>query len=220
MKKNNPTLIARAIVRVTLIIATLVALAIGTFHVVPVAGKITWTQVKMAWFYSSIKSCEKDRDIHEATAQSYLDEGYVMAAKSEQNQANGLDSEIDVIKAARRALQADSDPIVKWAAKNQIELPVLLLGLAMFTGVAAAWVFCWKKLFNILQIEELAIAFILYGIAAIFTVFGGLFGGLADFVDKDCAELQKANSKTWVRRRQRRRHHNIKIVPMQKRKVG
>ena len=151
MKKENMKKVRtarRRTLRTCLLIATLVAIIFGTISVARLGGKVTWTQIRMGYYYSEIQDLESERASLQAEALNLVGE----AGRDYQAQADACVERSEALSQARKDLHNSSDPVVAFAAKDYFEVKILLLGFAIF----AVWGLLLRGIFQ--HMAEIVIA--------------------------------------------------------------
>lgn len=202
------TRIRRTLTCLFLIISTLMLMAIGTFYVGRVGIKILGTQAMMAHYYLKIDSCEDQRDYYQELAYTSCGE----ARRSMQNQADSMDTAIENYTAKRTALAQSNDPIVAFAAKNQFDLVMVILGIACLVVIAAVWYLVYHRFADLIWTEEKIFNLV---VSKIFICLAVLFYAL-HYVCYRVAIIFGMRPKT----RKHVKRHTSNIVPFRKKRVG
>lgn len=187
---------------------TLLVMVVGTLNVGKVGVQILGTQFRMLHYYNSISDCESQRNYYQELA--YSSQG--SARRNMQAQADDFDAKIDVYSEKRTNLMESNDPIIAFAAKDQFDFLMLLLGISCFGVIALVWCFVHhhflgvietefkifnlvvSRLFMMLALSFYALHYVCYRVAIIFGV--------------------RPKTRKHVKRR------TNKIVPFRKKRVG
>lgn len=174
MKTNNTRNTKRCITRkkvfalrrtatvLFLLVATILAITVGSFKALFYGGRIVWTQVRMAQCYSTIKTLEKEHDYNLEMATQYP-----LGAKSYVEVAEKNDAEIEAWEKIRSDLHSSDDPVIAGAAKNGFDFPTLIIGLTVCLSVIAVYLVAFlfrSKLRVIFEIEVFAFVSIMSGV--------------------------------------------------------
>lgn len=146
-RKNTRTRVVAT--KLLLIIVTLVVMVSGTISVGKVGMQIAGTQFRMLYYYNSIQNCESQRDYYQELA--YTSQGE--ARRAMQAQADSFDASIGSYMEKRNSLARSTDPVVAFAAKNQFDFLMLLLGVSCFAVIALVWCFVYRHFVEVIETE-------------------------------------------------------------------
>lgn len=153
-KKKKVFIVQQYIICWTLLIATVLAILYGTLVAASYGYRVFSTQVKLISIHYTIESAESERIYHQQIAS---DPNYPSVRReAEQNQADACAAQ-GILAAQKRAdLHNSSDSVIAWAAKDDVELSVLICGIAIFLAIALIWflIVRFDILFEILSVEK------------------------------------------------------------------
>lgn len=144
MKKTKK--VYRALVRLSLMIATIVAMLFVSVNV----SKITVTQFRLGMIYRDIEAAESSREYAASQAQSHNGG----TTKYYQSQADSADEEIEYLLQKRYDIQHSDDSLVAWAAKDGFEISIFLLSTGALISIIGVWYLVFKNLTVLIDIEE------------------------------------------------------------------
>lgn len=173
MKKSSKKMWNR-LSRLVLAIVTLVTIILVTCWIASFGAKIIKTQVRMAHYHSEIEKLEADRDYClEVVATSQIAE----QRAAYQKQADNDDEAIQNCFEARENLHESSDAVIRFAAKNDFDILICLLAIAMF-GIAVAFLVIAYQIFfeKVVNVEKAIVDFIF---RHVFLILYRIFGSIA-----------------------------------------
>lgn len=129
-KKTRKTQVPTARLVITI---CAVALAFGALFLTKTSIKILKTQVRMYSYYTEIQEANNQHDYFYEMALMYPQGGYMRSAEEWDEKADTLTNE-----RANFYVNA-TDPVVKWACRDQFDWLTVLAGVAEFLVSAALW---------------------------------------------------------------------------------
>lgn len=129
-KKTRKTQVPTARLVITI---CAIALAFGAFSLTKTSFKVLQTQWKMYSYYCDIEDANAQHDYFYDMARDYPLGGYMHSAEEWDDKAEALTNE-------RAAFVANAtDPVVKWACRDQCEVLTILAGVAELIVAVALW---------------------------------------------------------------------------------
>lgn len=207
--------IQRVLAKALVVITILMVMGEISSKVIGFGGQILVTQAQLVHYHMEITDNQSVWEYNTEMAQMYPH------IRSYQNDADEADARIAEYEDARYEVQHSSDPTVAFAARNGVDIPTILLGLACMASLILAWVGAFA-IYRVFQRQlEKGMANLIYLVAVLSAATLYLLGTAARAV---CVEICKIveNKK---RQRARRKHHRSegdgkddKIVPF--RRIG
>lgn len=111
-----------------------IALGFGAWFLTSTSSKILKTQWKMCSYYCDITKANDQHDYFYDMARTYPQGGYMHSAEEWDEKAEALKNERSTFVATA------TDPVVKWACRDQCEALTILAGLAELIVGIALWV--------------------------------------------------------------------------------
>lgn len=216
MKKENVKKVRtarRRTLRTCLLIATLVAIIFGTISVARLAGTLTWTQIRMGYYYSEIQDLESERASLQAEALNLVGE----VGRAYQAQADACVERSDALSTLRKELHNSSDPVVAFAAKDYFEFKILLLGV----GILLGWALLLRTIFRHMAEIVIAEEKIVSSALSVFFAISAFVCYLLSRLFRTCSIIfVPARKKKSKKARVAKRSIQSNVVPFKKRRIG
>ena len=161
MKAKIAKIIRRLDTRLALTLGTLVLMSIVTVVGSILCTKLLYTQVMVCHYRGTIEDIEYLRDYYEEMATSYPQANFQSAADEMDAMILDLVSELNAFK------DNTTDPIVRWAFREDRDLFTICIGISGFLTLALAWWLLNRFTSQIISFEFELFKFILYWLGTV-----------------------------------------------------